>query len=269
MNTLKIGLSLVAIGAVAACSPFSASSRLDQAQSASAGGDAFTQGLYSGYTALAEKEYELTDWKHSLYFSEKALAAAAGQRVAPADLADFPYIPADQVAELTEARGALDLALVESEDPVALAATQVAYDCWVEEADEPWQVDYRPYFRNSCRDAAIVEYTVATISLDDVLFDFDRAEIKPAFSGLLAEVAQVLIADNTAVIIEGNTDSIGSEAYNFALGQRRADAVASYLAGLGVNPALMTTESFGETRPIAPNDTEEGRALNRRVEIRK
>ncbi len=67
------------------------------------------------------------------------------------------------------------------------------------------------------------------------------------------------------VLVEGHTDSIGSDAYNMGLSDRRAKAVFDYLSSRGVNPARMSSVGYGETRPIADNSTDEGRQQNRRV----
>jgi OOP family OmpA-OmpF porin len=69
------------------------------------------------------------------------------------------------------------------------------------------------------------------------------------------------------VRVEGHTDSLGSEEYNQNLGRRRAETVRNYLVRGGVAPQRITVRSYGETRPIATNDTDEGRQLNRRVEL--
>ncbi|MFO7593871.1 MAG: OmpA family protein [Pseudomonadota bacterium] len=99
-------------------------------------------------------------------------------------------------------------------------------------------------------------------------FDFDRAEIKPEFKPTLNKVAQVLRDDpNLRITIIGFTDSIGSEAYNKRLSERRANATADYLIGQGVAASQIATEGLGEAEPRAGNDTAEGRAQNRRVEI--
>jgi outer membrane protein OmpA-like peptidoglycan-associated protein len=66
-------------------------------------------------------------------------------------------------------------------------------------------------------------------------------------------------------LIEGHTDSIGTEAYNLALSDRRAKAVFDYLTSRGVSPDRLKSKGFGESQPVAPNDTAEGRQLNRRV----
>lgn len=102
----------------------------------------------------------------------------------------------------------------------------------------------------------------------NVTFGFDKSEIQPQFYPVLDNVAGTLQQYNQTVIeIAGHTDSVGSDAYNQQLSQRRADAVANYLNSRGVMRDRMITVGAGETRPIASNDTEQGRAQNRRVEI--
>lgn len=102
-----------------------------------------------------------------------------------------------------------------------------------------------------------------------VLFAYDSANVEPRFRQTLDRVADTLAEYNqTYVDVYGHTDSIGSDAYNQALSERRATAVADYLAGRGVQAARIGTRGYGETQPVQPNDTEEGRAANRRVEIK-
>jgi outer membrane protein OmpA-like peptidoglycan-associated protein len=85
----------------------------------------------------------------------------------------------------------------------------------------------------------------------------------------LNKVAQTLAQyQSTYVNVNGFTDSVGSDAVNMRLSQQRADAVANYLKGNGVNPARITSTGFGPANPVASNDTDLGRAQNRRVEIK-
>ena len=102
-----------------------------------------------------------------------------------------------------------------------------------------------------------------------ITFDFDSYAIKPQFQATLNEVAQTLSAyPSTMIDVLGHTDSVGTDAYNQNLSEQRANAVAAYLRAHGVNPARIATQGFGESRPIASNDTEAGRAANRRVAIK-
>jgi outer membrane protein OmpA-like peptidoglycan-associated protein len=102
-----------------------------------------------------------------------------------------------------------------------------------------------------------------------ITFPVDRYEIQPQFQSTLDQVAQTLSSYNqTYIDVLGHTDSTGSDAYNQALSERRAQSVSNYLAGRGVAQARIATRGYGEGQPIASNDTDSGRAENRRVEIK-
>ena len=104
--------------------------------------------------------------------------------------------------------------------------------------------------------------------LEGTNFAFDSAKLTPAGEAILDEaIAAMTKHQGITVRIEGNTDAIGSDAYNMKLGQRRADAVEGYLVAHGIAASRLSTVSYGKTRPIASNDTEEGRAKNRRVDL--
>ncbi|MDF2493901.1 MAG: rane protein [Sphingomonas sp.] len=100
-------------------------------------------------------------------------------------------------------------------------------------------------------------------------FAYNSAAVQPQFQQTLDRVASVLGEYNrTYIDVYGHTDSTGSDAYNQGLSERRATAVADYLSTHGVQRERIGTRGFGETQPIATNETEEGRAANRRVEIK-
>lgn len=102
-----------------------------------------------------------------------------------------------------------------------------------------------------------------------ITFATNQSTIQPQFQGTLNEVASTLSQyPKTMIDVLGYTDSDGTESYNQALSERRAQAVASYLSGRGVDPVRMATMGYGEMRPIASNETPEGKAQNRRVEIK-
>ncbi len=99
-------------------------------------------------------------------------------------------------------------------------------------------------------------------------FAYNSAELTPELKVLLQTAAGVLLRNPAlGVVIEGHTDSSGSTQHNQRLSQRRANAGAETLSGLGIPEARISAVGFGETRPIAPNNTEEGRALNRRLDF--
>jgi outer membrane protein OmpA-like peptidoglycan-associated protein len=108
----------------------------------------------------------------------------------------------------------------------------------------------------------------ALVTLGDVLFEFNRADIKATGHGELRKLADFLKKHpDRQVLIEGHTDDIGSNAYNENLSRRRAEAVANALAALGVPSPRVTAVGYGESYPVAANTTDTNRALNRRVEV--
>lgn len=110
--------------------------------------------------------------------------------------------------------------------------------------------------------------SVGCWALKNVLFDTDKDNIKPAFYSDLHEVLAVLEKNPTLTIeIQGHTDNVGGAAYNNALSQRRADAVMNYLVGKGIAEKRLTAVGYGFDKPVASNDTKEGRAQNRRVQL--
>jgi outer membrane protein OmpA-like peptidoglycan-associated protein len=109
-----------------------------------------------------------------------------------------------------------------------------------------------------------------TVTLNNsILFDYNSAELRRESRVTLAELAGVFHRfPETSMVVEGHTDWVGSEGFNQALSERRAASVASDLISRGVDPWRIEGRGWGKSRPIATNETPEGRQLNRRVEIR-
>jgi len=106
------------------------------------------------------------------------------------------------------------------------------------------------------------------LTLGDVLFDTGRAELNPGAGRKLDQLAQFLSEHkDRRVQIDGFTDSVGTDAYNEQLSQRRADAVKSALITRGIDPSRVSTEGYGKAFPVANNTDSGGRQLNRRVEV--
>ncbi|TJY61015.1 OmpA family protein [Sinimarinibacterium sp. CAU 1509] len=106
------------------------------------------------------------------------------------------------------------------------------------------------------------------VTLGDVLFATGRSELRGGTPGDLGKLAAFLNKyPDRSVIIEGHTDSVGSENSNFSLSERRAASVKSYLVGQGVSSSRVTSTGKGEGSPVAGNDSTSGRAQNRRVEV--
>ncbi|MDZ4673530.1 MAG: OmpA family protein, partial [Gemmatimonadota bacterium] len=101
-----------------------------------------------------------------------------------------------------------------------------------------------------------------------LLYDFDSDVVKPDARANLRELAASLGKyPNTDLVIIGHTDQVGSYTYNQSLSERRARAAATYLITVGVDGGRLATHGLGETEPVASNDSESGRAANRRVEV--
>lgn len=124
----------------------------------------------------------------------------------------------------------------------------------------------------NCAPAPVVEPEIK-VEIDKpinlrVLFEFDKAVIQPAFNPRIEAVADFMKKHpDTTTVIEGHTDSMGSDRYNMDLSKRRAEAVKQELVNrYGISPNRLSTQGFGETRPVDTNATSQGRYNNRRVE---
>lgn len=103
----------------------------------------------------------------------------------------------------------------------------------------------------------------------NVTFPVNSSAIQPEFRDTLMSVANTLSEyEKSYIDVYGHTDSTGTDEYNQSLSERRADSVANFLSNSGVQRARVETRGYGESQPIASNSTEEGRAANRRVELR-
>ncbi len=106
------------------------------------------------------------------------------------------------------------------------------------------------------------------VNMSDVLFDSGKYTLRPLAREKLAKISGIVLAyPSLKLAVEGNTDSVGTELYNQELSEQRAEGVRDYLTQQGVPESSTTATGFGKTRPIASNDTSEGRQQNRRVEL--
>jgi OmpA-OmpF porin, OOP family len=135
----------------------------------------------------------------------------------------------------------------------------------VEEGDMKQDVEF------TAGDLAEALKTKGSIAVHNILFDTGKATIKPESAGALGIIAEVLKGDPALKIeIQGHTDNVGAPAANLKLSQDRAAAVKAYLVQTGgIAATRLTTAGLGDTKPVADNKTEEGRAQNRRVELVK
>jgi len=106
-------------------------------------------------------------------------------------------------------------------------------------------------------------------TLDNVYFDVDKATIKPSSYKQLDELVELMkLKKGLEIEIAGHTDNTGSKEHNMKLSQQRAEAIKNYLVRKGISPKRIVAKGYGDSEPIATNDTPEGRAKNRRIEVR-
>lgn len=275
-------IAAAAMMGLTACAGF----QLDNARGLEPSGDAFSKALYQEYLALSEMEFAEGDYEDSDVFATAAIAAANGTPTAPEAL-DSRDIPAEHKGALSEAHRRLTAALAAgaaTKVPEASARGQAMFDCWMQEAEENFQPDDIAWCRDRFMvaikemEAAVGEQPVAaappvTFANFTVYFDFDSSTITPQTLSTLIDAADASDDMGAAkMTVSGYADRSGSEAYNMALSQRRADAVANELRGLlGADAPAMMLEAFGESnnKVITPDGVKEPKNRRVKIEIRK
>jgi outer membrane protein OmpA-like peptidoglycan-associated protein len=112
------------------------------------------------------------------------------------------------------------------------------------------------------------KFTDTKIVTHGINFDVDQATLRPESMGTLNQIKAVMTSDPTLKFeIDGHTDNTGETAHNMTLSEERADAVKAQLVSMGISADRLTTKGFGDTKPMASNDTQDGKANNRRVEF--
>jgi outer membrane protein OmpA-like peptidoglycan-associated protein len=232
--------------------------------------------------------------------SLKRAEQLSAEREAPADIDSAAYIASTQartamaIAKAASEEEAIKTAEADRERARADANARRASDAQAQAANAQMAAANASADANAARqqaaaaqaDAAVAQAQAAElqralaelqakqtdrgmlVTLGDVLFEFGRAEIKPAASEAMNKLAQYLNQHaDRRVLIEGFTDSVGSDSANLTLSQRRSQAVADALRARGVDPTRIATRGYGEAYPVASNSSTSDRALNRRVEV--
>ncbi len=110
--------------------------------------------------------------------------------------------------------------------------------------------------------------TSGKIALEDIYFDTAKATLKPESADAIAQIAKALTAHPALKVeIDGHTDNMGTAESNLVLSQHRAESVRTELVAKGIGASRLTAKGFGQGKPVAANDSETGRAKNRRVEL--
>jgi len=249
----------------------------------------FDQALASDYADYANTLHQDNNYVDVDYFSRKGLAAAKGVTVPPEDQSRFLVpleVPEQFRSQLVDGRSRLVTALdggARDRAPGVAARAQVSYDCWVNSMEDNWQAGAngvcRQQFETAMnqldnRRAAVTQPSAAaatapnTASEFRVYFDFDQAELGPDAQQILQQIAQQAKQDpNLHVVVVGKADRAGTDAYNLALSQRRADAVRQILVENGVPETNIDARWVGERQPPVPTAPGVREPRNRVVEI--
>jgi OOP family OmpA-OmpF porin len=290
---MNLSIKTMVVGAAAAfaLSACTTVSSIDRVAEMGSSGNEFTDGLHAGYVELAYKEAGYYDWIDAGFFRDKAEAAGAGEVVLPEDPNSWSIDDEAQLAELNSERARLMGVLdggARSEYPALAATAQTSFDCWVEEAEEGPEhngpvADHQVRELGKCRadyltameemtkpmmpePIQVIETPTATEFI--VYFGWDVADLSPLAQSFLNDVAGEANSQNpSAISIGGYTDTSGSADYNIKLSERRANNVAAYLAGQGVNSSIMDVRWFGEEDLAVPTEDGVREPNNRRVEI--
>jgi len=196
--------------------------------------------------------------------AEAARAAAEQQRL------DAERVRAEAEQARQNAEAARAAAEAEAQQARAAAEAQAQQARSAAEQSEREKAQLREQLRTELNTILETRETERglVVNVSDVLFDFDSANLKPGAREKVARIASILHSHQDLKIeVEGHTDSVGSDAYNQRLSERRAESVRAGLVQQGVNRDAVGTAGFGESRPVATNGTPSGRQQNRRVEI--
>ena len=259
------------IAAVAAAAMVSACDT-PNASMASMSSQTYNETLGSGYVELSTAERAEYDWRDNRHFAQKAIDAGENMPVEP-DTVESRNIPAEYQEELGAARVRLVSAYgqgAREAAPVEVATAQVMYDCWLQEREENHQ-DFDIGQCQSGYENAMAE--VDAIMLGEtgpfnVFFDFGAASLTDDAQSLLDSImADLTKRPDAKIVVSGHTDTVGSDAFNFALSEQRAEAVAAFLAANGVPEDAISLSAYGQNNLLVPTGDGVKNAQNRRAAI--
>jgi outer membrane protein OmpA-like peptidoglycan-associated protein len=238
-----------------------ASDRADNERNASAGREANANATAADAVSARE---EAERKKHEAEAAARQAQGAQANAEADSDRNRAAAAAADQQAQ--QARSAQATAEADSDRNRAAAASSDMQAAQAIHEREELRAKLLAQFNLilETRDTA----RGLVVNMSDVLFDSGQFTLRPQAREKLAKISGIVLAYPTLLLaVEGNTDSVGTEEFNQTLSEKRAETVRSYLTKEGVPEASTTAAGFGKTRPIASNDTADGRQQNRRVEL--
>ncbi len=281
-KNLNFPMTLIAAAVLASCSSMPQNSQLTEAHRSYDAARSDPQVATLAPSELREAGYSLAKADNALNKDENEakvnqLAYIAGQKVKIAKEAAQRKAAEQEVAQADARRDQVRLAARTAEADASRAQVAV-----IQQKSDQQATALAVAGANSERDHDRIEKQAMqlkelnakktqrgmVITLGDVLFNTNKAEVKPGGMRNVQKLADYLNQyPQERVLIEGYTDSTGSESLNQSLSERRADAVRHALSGMGVSSDRIDTRGYGESYPIVGNDTAANRQMNRRVEI--
>lgn len=268
MNTLKVLKLAGALSATALLAACASNYDVAGTKAMATQGGAFNATLQQGYADFASWEQQEGDWAESIVYLDKAKAAAAGQ------VPDMDPAFNDETTAL-RAKVSAFIASMKDTDPKAAGTAQVAYDCvsheWEENIHEGLDAHGCQAMLEAAMKTAPMTKPVVAVAMPApfiVYFDFDSSALTAESKATLKDVVAAYGQFKPGTVkVQGNADTMGSNAYNMTLSQKRAAAVANALANGGVAGGMMDLEAYGEEKlkVSTPDQTKEPR--NRRVEV--
>ncbi len=271
MKLQAVIIAALAIISLTACT----TATLEELRNTTPRGSTFHIALASEYLALSDWEAEQYDWIDSQYFAQKGLQAAYGHNTEP----EYPEnwnIPEAMLPEFAMARDKLLAVLtpdITTHQPTLAARAQYAYDCWLEQQEEGWQLSEiefcKEMFYSTIEELTTIDVKPQVRSTAYMIFfEHDKYTLTEEATNILQHILQEISQyPDTEILLHGHTDRSGSEEYNMQLSQQRAIAVKTALQQQGVADERITYFAFGETDPriITADGVKE--PANRRVEI--
>ena len=264
---------------------------LDELRRADISGSAFNQELARLYLEFAENEATQYDWAAAQHFADKGLIAAYGNSVAPENPDNWQLSELHKRDAMTK-REAIDAALTAefyATHPLRAAQLIYYYDCWIEQMEEAWQENdiaiCAEHMKNALEEAQRfsvapqeeIRYAdegetispVITATSYLLFFPWDEASIEMGQARLELSVLldDLLVNPKAEIVVNGHADRSGSNDYNLALSQRRAEFVLRVLQQAGIAAERISYFAFGESDPRIPTEDGVQEPGNRRVEI--
>lgn len=274
-NFKNIFVISIGMAVLAACSAID----IDKTRQMPSKGTAFQQALHKEYAELAFLEDDEGDSEDAIYFNNKSMMAAAGNKVDPQKTKER-NLSGDGKWELEAARGALVAELgsgARDRMPEKAARAQAMFDCWIQEKEENDQ----PKDIARCRsafDQAMKEIRQAPMASAApgplpgpyvVFFAFDSSKLDAKAMAVIKEAAAEGKAVNIArMVLNGHADRAGANAYNKRLSQARVDAVGNALVNAGLSRQMVLRSSLGEDFSVVPTADGKREPKNRRVDIK-